>query len=288
MIDYTQAIYRRLFQGFTFNEKSWKIEPLLSQQNVEGLIQLGKNEFGYTESYALNLITKTVAKISNIFDFTNMISVDSLRLADLRPYSIIRIHYDGPALTLLYLGGCQFCLLKDELHTLLPGDRLQCWTYSLILGGDATFRVSRNGHYYPDEQHVLKINHIECIDQLKPLYLPHFTNSSHNVAAGINAISAWQATDCDCGFAFLPQDLTTESTALFNIDLKRMTFSLNKDFEQSIYPNYLDVVRTICDYKEEADIEKRRRTIREGKVVSIVCNANQYALQIKTKALITL
>lgn len=143
MIDYIQTIYRRFFRGFTFNAESRKIEPILSQQNVNSLIQLGMNECGYTESYALNLVTKTVANIYDVFQFAHMDTVSSCRLSDLRYYSVVRVYYDGPTLTLLYLEGCRFCLLKDEFHTLEPGDILQCLSYTFSIGREAVFRVVR-------------------------------------------------------------------------------------------------------------------------------------------------
>lgn len=298
MIDYEQTILQSLFQGFQFKDEkeNRRIEPSFQQYVPKELRQIGINECGFTENKAINYIQETLDGINgdvlNLDRFNNAISC---RLSDIRPFSLIRIRHDGPTMTLLYLEDYKFCLLKAGGHTLRPGDRMQCWTYTLSVGSEAVFCVIRNGQCYPDERHVLRIGRIEALELFSPSYLSLPKGNvkvKHTVVDAVSSIYSWQPVVFNDGYAFLPQQFTTDSRAMYELDLKRMEFSLNKDFDQSLYQrtdsSYIDIVKTVCEYTEESDLEKRHQTITNGRLVPQAVNVNQYALLVQSKAIITL
>ena len=294
MIDYSQTIFRSLFKEFIFDEETMRIEPRFQEYVSDELIQIGMNECGYSKERAMNHIQEVLDSVSEISGFIRISKDLSCCLSDLQHYSIMRFRHDGISLTLLYLEGSKFCLLKDDGHFLQPGDVLQCWSYILSEGSDVVFRVARDGRNYPDERHVMILRHIEAVEKFEPAYLSFSVGSDndYSIVNAKNAIRSWQPTACDKGYVFMPQHFTTNKEALFDINLKTMRFSLNSDFDQSLYHgtdnSYLDILKMVCEYTEEADIEKRRRTIMEGKLAPIIVNGNQYALQVLQKARITL
>ena len=287
MIDYEQVILRSLFKDFSFNEETRRIEPRVQRYVNDELVRKGIEECGFTREQAINYIQKTIDGISDVL-LTSADHDSMCRLSDLQSNSLIRIRHEGMTLTLLYLDGCNFCLLKDDTYVLQPGDHLQCWSYTLTVGDDVLFRVFRNGKCYPDDRHVVQISHIEAIERFRPIYLPGYAVSNHTFATGIGCVCAWQAVQSNSGYVFISQDLTSDLKALFIINLRQMEFSLNKDFDQSLYPNYFDVVIAVCNYTEEAEMEKRRHTILPGKLKPVPLNTNQYALLVCSKAVVTL
>lgn len=298
MIDYEQTILQSLFRGFQFKDEkeTRRLEPSFQQYVPDDLIQIGRDECGFTNNQAINYIQETVDGIyGDVLNLARFNNETSCRLSDLRPCSLIRIRHDGPTMTLLYLEDFTFCLLKAEGHILQPSDRMQCWTYTLSVGNEAVFCVIRNGRCYPDERHVLRIGCIEALEMFNPTYLSIPKGNvklKHAVVNADSSIYSWQPIVLNEGYAFLPQHFTADNRAMFDLDLKRMEFSLNRDFDLSLYQrtdsSYIDVVKTVCTYTEEPDLEKRRLTIIKGKLLPKEVNNNQYALLALSKAIITL
>ena len=114
----------------------------------------------------------------------------------------------------------------------------------------------------------------------------------HNVVMAKDIVFAWEPRDYNGGYAFLPQDFTTDKNAMFAIDLRQKKFSLNKDFDLPRYnrhgTTYLDIVKTVCNYTVEEEIEKRLLTLSKGDLKAETVNGNQYAMRVVSKAKVTL
>lgn len=294
MTDYTQMILRSLFRDFIFDEKTRRIVIDFKSQIPSDLIEEGIRQYNYNWGQASDYVNRAIESIRDVFDVSNINNHVSLRLSELRPFSLLRIRHEGIALTLLHLEDYRFCLLKDDWHVLRTGDLLHCWTYSLSEGGSTVFRVFRSGKCYPDDRHLLKIDCIEAIEECTPVYLPlsRNNNRTHNVVMAKDIVFAWEPRDYNGGYAFLPQDFTTDKNAMFAIDLRQKKFSLNKGFDLSRYnrhgTTYLDIVKTVCYYTVEEEIEKRLLTLSKGDLKAETVNGNQYAMRVVSKAKVTL
>ena len=162
--DYTQTTLRSLFRDFIFDEKTRRIVIDFKSQIPPDLIEEGIRQYNYNWGQASDYVNRAIESIRDVFDVSNINNHVSLRLSELRPFSLLRIRHEGIALTLLHLEDYRFCLLKDDWHVLRTGDLLHCWTYSLSEGGSTVFRVFRSGKCYPDDRHLLKIDCIEAIE----------------------------------------------------------------------------------------------------------------------------
>ena len=295
MIDYKQTILRCCFKNFFFDEATRRIKPQLYQGNLERLIETGRKECGYTRKLAIDLIQTTIDGLSN--GTLNPLRVSNEAyccLNDLPTFTIVKIHYNGPSLTLLYINSYWFCVLADEGHTLLPGDILQCFTYTFSVGEEAFFRVVRNGRQYPNEHQIMRLQNLNAIEiiELPDMQLA-YSNTHPVVAKGEAKALVCQATQYGENFLFLPQHFTTDRRqALFEVDLSRMTFVLNRDFDQHLFSDdgdgYVGYIKEVCNYSIEEDVERRRITIEEGQFEYIPVNNCQYALKVTSKARITL
>lgn len=101
-------------------------------------------------------------------------------------------------------------------------------------------------------------------------------------------IYSWRPSSAGNNMFFSQTELTGDKKALFIINLKEQTFSVNSRFDKEAYgENWYEMLRTVCEIRKREDDEPHNLdTLEEGKLHILPVSNNEYAFKITEKPLV--
>jgi len=193
----------------------------------------------------------------------------------------------------MYLGRFKFIIEKDTSQVLLPCDIIESLTFGFTVGKNALFRIWRNNILYPDEKKVYNLKPIESIRITRNNIFDVEKKKDDNlpVKKSIEKLYAWHTEGMYP--AFSEESITKNSDALYEIDIEKMTYSINPKFKTKIYKNRdIDIFNEL---KESCDIIQGKQKIScsinlisNGTLCIENCISGNFILQINQKAKISL
>lgn len=203
------------------------------------------------QRYGRRLSDIDVCHIIHEAQSTTIVPCDNLLLCEINGGTIVDLIVDnGQKLRILYLGGNEFCLLRDSADAFEPMDILQSLSLRLDLYGDAYFRIIRNGSPFPDESRLF-VCHIHKMEiERGRIRINKQIPPKTECKTSASIVYAWKVSK---GYQFTQEDLTECDGALFTINVKDMTYVVNRhyDNELSCYKDLGQVFHDACKVKRQ-------------------------------------
>ena len=272
-----ESIIRHAFHGFFLNKGTHEIDIVFQLDKNDSYICTDDEFRMVSEKYTGSGKQRILGAHKN-----------HLSLFEIEKGNIITfIGAYGYALKIVNVGKNCFMCISDNTKVLRCGDILTSIGLGFGEGHKVLFSVKRNGHYYPSEKMLFRTPMIRSIYYLQDTHLDYMGQMPETEVKTIQRLYA-SCFEFRNNSAYISElNLTTEESLIFNIDLEKGTFSLNKSFRRDIYEkagvNIIDDILRPVSFVKGSDInnvkelqdgtfryDPKRRILKVESLMSIV------------------
>lgn len=229
----------------------------LSASEINRLVETAMNVYGISVPSEARLAINEILAERDPFSGAPE-SATSLRLDNIPSGEIVSLtHDDGAVITLIAVGNMEFRVLADSSRVLIPGDSLYPLALRTAINAPLYFEVTRGHQRFPDDRLYYAVNPVTAIsvtrNNLSVMrdYMANVQPEEDSVIYG--SFKKARAFNADfTGRAFNSSALVEEScdSAIFEIDLDRMSLYLNTDFvlaDESRHDAVIAEIARVCD-----------------------------------------
>lgn len=229
----------------------------LSASEINRLVETAMNVYGIpVPSEARLAINKILAERDPFCGAPE--SATSLRLDNIPSGDIVGLtHDDGAVITLIAVGDMEFRVLADSSRVLIPGDSLYPLALRAAVNAPLYFEVTRSHRRFPDDKLYYAVKPVTAISvtrnnlsSMRDYMANEQAEEDSEIYGSFRKARAFNADFT--GRTFNSSALVDEScdSAIFEIDLDRMSLYLNTDFvlaDESRHDAVIAEIARVCD-----------------------------------------